>query len=110
MLYTVSYDISENKIRNKVVMKCKNYGLVRVQKSIFMGELTKNKAEMLSLEIKNFAFQDSDKIFIFPSCNSCFDGKQVVGLLNEGRLRDKDFIIIQNKNEGQINSRWFYEL
>lgn len=100
MLYVVLYDITDDKIRNKVVMKCKNYGLIRVQKSIFMGNLTRNKAEMLALELKNFTFQSSDKIFIFPSCNSCFDEKQIVGLLDEEKLKDKDFIIIQNKNEG----------
>lgn len=94
MLYAVLYDITKNRIRNKIIMKCKNYGLVRIQKSIFMGDLTKNKAEMLALEIKNLALQDTDKVFIFPSCNSCFDEKQIIGIFNEEKLKDKNFIII----------------
>ena len=60
MLYTILYDIRENNLRNKINMKCKNYGMIRVQKSIFMGELTKNKAEMLGIEIKEFSFSRND--------------------------------------------------
>lgn len=100
MLYTALYDISENSLRNKIIMKCKNYGLVRIQKSIFMGELTKNKAEMLAIDIKTFQFKPTDKIFIFPACNSCFDGKMTIGIIDESKLKGKDFIIISGKNEG----------
>lgn len=97
MLYAVLYDISNMKTRNKIVMKCKNYGLVRVQKSIFIGDLTKNKAEMLALEIQAFTREDSDKVFILPLCNSCFDGKQIIGIIEEDKIKPRDFIIIQNK-------------
>ena len=42
MLYWVMYDISDTKVRNKAVKACKNKGLYRVQKSIFLGTLNKN--------------------------------------------------------------------
>ena len=95
MLYTILYDISDTKIRNKVVMKCKNYGLVRTQKSIFMGELTKNKAEMLTLEIKEFKFSEKDRIFVIPACDSCFTNKAIVGKIEEDKIKDRNFVIIK---------------
>ena len=42
MLVWVIYDISENRIRSRVAKLCKNYGLFRVQKSAFLGDLNRN--------------------------------------------------------------------
>ena len=46
MIYWVMYDISVTKTRNKAVKACKNKGLYRVQKSIFLGELNKNQKDI----------------------------------------------------------------
>ncbi len=97
MLYTILYDITDNKTRNKVIMKCKNYGLIRTQKSIFMGELTKNKAEMLTIEIKEFSFSENDKVFVIPACDSCFTSKEIVGKIEEEKIKDRNFVIISNE-------------
>ena len=58
MLYWVMYDISETKIRNKAVKICKNKGLYRVQKSIFLGSLNKNQKDELN---KEYSLNDKDK-------------------------------------------------
>jgi CRISPR-associated protein Cas2 len=94
MLYWLIYDISENGIRNRIVSICKNYGFFRVQKSSFMGNLSRNKMEMLALEIKNLDLGEEDCIFIIPSCRSCFSGKDIIGHLDEERVKQKDFVII----------------
>jgi len=94
MLYWIIYDISENRIRNKIVSICKNYGFFRVQKSSFIGELTKNRMEMLALEIKNLELGEDDCIFIIPNCKSCFLEKEIIGKLDEERIKQKDFVII----------------
>ena len=44
MLVWVIYDISEDKVRNKISNICKGYGLYRVQKSAFLGDLNRNFA------------------------------------------------------------------
>ncbi len=96
MLYWIIYDISSDKIRNRIGAICKNYGMMRAQKSAFIGELSKNKAEMIELEIKNLTPSESDCIFIIPSCCSCFSGKEIIGKLDEERIKDRDFVIIGN--------------
>ncbi|MDD4878462.1 MAG: CRISPR-associated endonuclease Cas2 [Candidatus Nanoarchaeia archaeon] len=99
MLYWVIYDISSTKVRNKVVSACKNYGLIRAQKSAFIGDLTRNKKEMLSLEIGKLQTSNTDCIFMIPSCKCCFSDKEIIGTLDEERLKERDFVIIQGKNE-----------
>lgn len=94
MLYWVIYDISENNIRNKVASSCKNYGLERVQKSAFIGDVTKNKIEMLALEIKEVLAGSHDCVFIFPTCKNCYDEKIIEGAFDEEKIRKKDFLVI----------------
>lgn len=94
MLYWVIYDISENKVRSRVASKCKNYGFERIQKSAFMGDITKNKAEMLSIEIGETIKGTKDCVFIIPSCNSCFGSKIIHGNFDEEKVKAKDFVII----------------
>lgn len=50
--------------------------------------------EMLALEIKNLDLGEEDCIFIIPSCRSCFSGKDIIGHLDEERVKQKDFVII----------------
>ena len=41
------YDIADDKIRRKAIKICKNVGLYRVQKSIFLGDIEENDFEVL---------------------------------------------------------------
>ena len=43
----VIFDIPSNKIRNKIGEACKDYGLSRIQKSSFLGDLNNNRREEL---------------------------------------------------------------
>lgn len=67
MVCWVLYDITEDRARTKVANLCKDYGLKRVQMSAFLGNLTRNKAEMLAIEIKDRIDEESDKVFIIPA-------------------------------------------
>ena len=95
MLYWIIYDICSNKIRNKIGNICKNYGMIRIQKSAFAGEVTKNKIEMLVLQIKELLLGPKDCIFVLPNCNSCFNSKEIIGELDEEKIRDRNWVIIQ---------------
>lgn len=92
MVYWVIYDISENKVRSRIANFCKDYGLERVQESAFLGNLTKNKAEMLALEIKRFVNEKQDKVFIVPAGKDEFVKKIILGQLDP-QIIDKPGII-----------------
>jgi len=92
VFYWVLYDISEDKKRNKVAKLCKNYGLRRVQKSAFAGEITPNKLEMLEIECKEILEETDDYLFVLPSCASCFNSKRITtGFIDEKKLLNRGY-------------------
>ena len=78
MLVWVIYDISENRIRSRVAKICKGYGLFRVQKSAFLGDLNKNEADSLALECEA-SIKVSDSVYVFPMCEDCFGKIKLIG-------------------------------
>lgn len=79
MLYWVMYDITKDKARNKVINACKNKGLYRVQKSIFMGELNKNSKDELKIMIEMEVDIKTDSIYIFPTNKEFLDDTDIIG-------------------------------
>ena len=77
MLVWVIYDISENRYRSRVAKICKNYGLFRVQKSAFLGDLNRNESDSLTLECEAI-IDESDSVYVFPMCEECFDNIKVM--------------------------------
>jgi CRISPR-associated protein Cas2 len=71
MLTFVSYDISEDKSRNHLIKKLMHFGLHRIQKSLFAGNLDLNERIDLSNELEIFLSSEKDSIMIFPICESC---------------------------------------
>lgn len=87
MLTWVVYDIQSTKIRNSIIKKCKNIGLYRVQKSIFLGKLNKNEIKELKLFIENMVDKQNDSVYIFPIRR---DDYQTMGIIGKGF--DKELI------------------
>jgi CRISPR-associated protein Cas2 len=99
MLTWVIYDISDNRLRLRVSEKCKDYGLERLQKSAFLGELDRNSAEMLAVEVQGIlddeAGDEKDCVFILPMCNSCMDKKITIGRgFREEEFKDKFYTLL----------------
>lgn len=93
MLLWVIYDISDNALRSRVAEKCKDYGLERLQKSAFFGDMDKNSAEMLAIDMEKILEEKSspeDCIFILPMCSSCIAKKITVGRgFDEEQFKEK---------------------
>ena len=87
MLVWVVYDITEDKIRKKVSDSCKDYGLYRVQKSVFLGELNANKRESLALQCEELIDTDVDSVYIFPMDEQSFKQVKLIG-----QAFDKDLV------------------
>jgi len=86
VLVWVIYDISDDRIRGRVAQICKGYGLYRVQKSAFLGDLNKNESDSLALECEEL-IEEVDSVFVFPMCDDCF---KKIKLIGEGF--DKDLV------------------
>lgn len=79
MLVWVVYDISENKVRNRAVKFCKNKGLYRVQKSVFLGTLNKNEKDELKIQMEDLIDDSTDSVYIFPSDKDMLYDTDLIG-------------------------------
>ncbi len=75
-LVWVVYDISEDRPRGKVAKLCKEAGIYRVQKSVFLGTIERNRLDELSLAIDDHIDEATDSVYIFPMCQ--LDFKKVI--------------------------------
>jgi CRISPR-associated protein Cas2 len=87
MITWVIYDISENKIRNKVIRICKDAGLYRVQKSVFLGDIEDNRFNEIQLIFQDLIDLENDSVYIFPMSKKEL---KIAGLI--GQAFDKKFV------------------
>lgn len=66
MICWVLYDIQKDKPRGKVAKMCKQSGLYRVQKSVFLGSLEDNEKDTLQLMVSDLIDEETDSVYIFP--------------------------------------------
>ncbi len=79
MLVWVIYDIVEDKTRTRIARACKQYGLYRVQKSAFLGNLNKNEIDELSIKSDDLINKEVDSVYIFPMCEDDFKKVKLLG-------------------------------
>ncbi len=79
VLVWILYDITEDKVRGKVAKACKKAGLIRVQKSIFLGRLQKNRFDELHVMFEDLIDPQKDKVYLFPFCQEDFRQVRVLG-------------------------------
>ena len=78
-LVWIIYDIVLDKPRTKVAKRCKEAGLYRVQKSVFLGTIARNRLDELRLEIEALMDPDDDSVYIFPMCDEDFRKVRLLG-------------------------------
>src|SRR5262249_29943392 len=83
MLTLVIYDIENDRARHRVSEACKDYGLHRVQKSAFRGELNTNRREMLYQRLTETLGRRAGSIHIYVVCDR--DAREVVEIEQAGR-------------------------
>lgn len=67
----VFYDIPNDKTRNKVGEKCKDYGLKRVQFSGFSGTLDRERRKKLENALVKIIGDKQANLIVQPICLSC---------------------------------------
>ena len=86
-MYYAVYDITENSTRESVIHVLKDASLVRIQKSVFCGNLSGQQKKDLIEKIKSIISQDDDSFYLIMSCNQCF-GK----IVTMGKDFDVDYV------------------
>lgn len=78
-LVWIIYDIVEDRPRYKIAKLCKESGLYRVQKSVFLGVIERNRLDELSMQINELIDEDVDSVYIFPMCEPDFKKVKLMG-------------------------------
>lgn len=77
MICLVVYDITDDRVRNRVAEVCQDYGLDRIQYSAFLGELSRNHQEELFLRAKKCLGKKGGNVQLFPICKSDWEQRLV---------------------------------
>jgi CRISPR-associated protein Cas2 len=92
----IIYDIESSKEgdrrRNKISREIKKFGLYRVQKSVFAGNIENNRFDELYIFSTKITDQQKDSVYIFPMCNADFKAVKLIG-----KGFDKDLISGEKK-------------
>lgn len=73
------YDITNDRIRGKVADSCLDYGMDRVQYSVFAGDLSRNLQEELFLKVTGLLGDEEGHIMLLPLCQKDWGARQVQG-------------------------------
>jgi CRISPR-associated protein Cas2 len=63
-----------------VAKKCLDFGLYRVQKSVYLGDVPPNRVEEILEFSRTLLDPQTDAVFVFPMCREDYNRVQIVGL------------------------------
>lgn len=76
-MYIVAYDISDDKIRNKIAKYLEKKG-ARIQKSVFACDVSSKKIAFIMKELNKLR-KDDGIIHVFAVCKNCLNKSKVIG-------------------------------
>ncbi len=85
-LVWIIYDITNDSKRSKVAKLCKEAGLYRVQKSVFLGTIARNRLDELNMQIEEHIEEETDSVYIFPLCEQDFKKVRTMGQAFDRKL------------------------
>ncbi|MCF8884318.1 MAG: CRISPR-associated endonuclease Cas2 [Nitrososphaerota archaeon] len=79
-MYTlVIYDITDNDVRMKIAQVCKEAGLVRIQKSAFLGVIDSQTRKGLEIKLRNILGSNKGNIQLFIICEADISYRKIIG-------------------------------
>ena len=75
----VIYDISDDNIRLRVSEICKDFGLSRIQRSAFLGDLTSSRRKELITALRKALGEEEGNIQVFVICRADFALRVIIG-------------------------------
>jgi len=81
MLFFVMYDIESNKVRRLVAKYLIRQGCFRIQRSIYLADLSSEKCEQIKSDLAEVqaAYDNKDSIFVVPISTDYLKAMKVIG-------------------------------
>jgi CRISPR-associated protein Cas2 len=92
VLIWVIYDIVSDKTRRDIAKQCKNIGLYRVQKSVFLGTIDDNNLDELKLRAENMVDLEKDSVYVFPMSRAELKKAGLIGQAFDNELVTDELI------------------
>lgn len=93
-MYVISYDISEDKRRNKVAKLLEGYGR-RVQYSVFECHINEKKLKVLYAALMDLTCDMKDgSVYIYTVCGSCEKKLVIIGEENREMVELQQPVIV----------------
>lgn len=94
MIYFIAYDIREDKVRNRLIKKIQELGFVRIQKSLFLGDIQVKTLLSLEVFIGDLLSFNEDSIYLFPQCLEDFHNTIFISKLENQKRFISELVII----------------
>ena len=79
VIYDIASSNNGNRRRKKIIKEIEQFGLYRVQKSVFLGDIERNRLDELILYSGELIDPEEDSVYIFPMCKEDFEAVKVIG-------------------------------
>lgn len=79
----VIYDIENDRIRARIAEVCKDYGLGRIQKSAFLGDLDHNRREEMAQRLRKTLSRWKGDIQLCPVCDKDLGMRMLIAVTAE---------------------------
>lgn len=89
----VVYDITDDRLRERVALTLMEYGFSRVQRSVFVGDVSRNVAEMLAIELRRLVEGSPCDLRIIPVCARCYMGVIIVARYGEPSEAEREVVV-----------------
>ena len=81
MIFFVMYDIENNKVRHQVSKYLMRNGCTRVQRSVFLADLSNNQYEQIKSDLTEVqaAYENKDSILVVPISTDYLTAMRIIG-------------------------------
>jgi CRISPR-associated protein Cas2 len=79
IIYDIESGPAGDRRRRKIVKEIEKFGLYRVQKSVFLGNIEKNRLDELVLFSEKLIDPKKDSVYLFPMCSEDFKAVKILG-------------------------------
>lgn len=83
----VIYDIPDDRARTRIADACLDYGLLRLQYSAFIGDLSRTHQEELMLQIKRRLGRKAGNVQLFPLDEQTWNRRRVIDQRGAGKAK-----------------------
>ncbi|MFH1095131.1 MAG: CRISPR-associated endonuclease Cas2 [Candidatus Micrarchaeota archaeon] len=98
-MIVLAYDIASDRERQKAADVCLDFGLMRIQNSLFAGPVSWNKAEAIALKVDAICTGEKDRVVVLHSCKDCHSKTIALKKQRTPEHAKKQFFIVGGPDE-----------